>query len=626
MSPRGWDAEQVRSGVSGRTSMQYVHCADDHAPWRRSAVLFNLEWRDHPLLDSMYDTDTERYQQQVLLTYWQAVPRPSPHRVLSLGVQFSLRNGYVGWYLACLPIVTHIRGRRQSKEATSRFIHSPARIDNPMTDESPSQGDTLCGCHTSNAGSLSPLSNMPSAASTWHHVVKTSFPYRIWTLVLAIHLPVRSQGFNIVPYLLRILYDSDGPSSLHPHIPAYQLSSYSELSGALGFNSSPLPTSWPAMFGPGLLQGSAYVNAVDGLHISLSNTRRTLHTVDHYSGYDGRQQSYSDPFGLPLEVDFWWGHYDQGPPMLSEPPKPASSSLPPEGFSDQHQGTVGRNPSAIRSMAHVTRNSPNGQAATPAHPPSTKNVYVCEWRERDESICGERFTGETLPDHLADHGITNIASDKPTVCRSCRPGKKMKRESILRHVREVHLGLKRRSERGFSKKMVKRSVKTFTAYTGSRFRSFPAEQPHKPLSTASSRLARKLIELKKHTSSQSKLERSKVADVVDALAPSTSKKTCGVWAIGTKAFIASHIRKWHTKSREDRKGTKCQWDGCDAKGMLKDSISRHVVSVHLGEVFFCKECGEKSPRQDVYEQHIERSEGCRVSGASVTYHIARSRW
>ncbi|KAF9230606.1 hypothetical protein BU15DRAFT_57075, partial [Melanogaster broomeanus] len=98
-----------------------------------------------------------------------------------------------------------------------------------------------------------------------------------------------------------------------------------------------------------------------------------------------------------------------------------------------------------------------------------------------------------------------------------------------------------------------------------------------------------------------------------------SKNPCGMWVIGTKAFIASHIRKWHTKSREDRKATKCRWDGCDVKEMLKDSISRHVVSVHLGEAFFCKECGEESARKDVYEQHVERSEGCRVAGASVAY-------
>ncbi|KAF9230605.1 hypothetical protein BU15DRAFT_69054 [Melanogaster broomeanus] len=101
-----------------------------------------------------------------------------------------------------------------------------------------------------------------------------------------------------------------------------------------------------------------------------------------------------------------------------------------------------------------------------------------------------------------------------------------------------------------------------------------------------------------------------------------SKSPCGMWVIGTKAFISSHIRKWHNTSREERNATKCQcqWGGCDARGMLKDSISRHVVSVHLGEVFFCKGCGKESPRKDVYEQHVEYNEGCRAAGAAVTHH------
>ncbi|KAF9232223.1 hypothetical protein BU15DRAFT_67658 [Melanogaster broomeanus] len=71
-----------------------------------------------------------------------------------------------------------------------------------------------------------------------------------------------------------------------------------------------------------------------------------------------------------------------------------------------------------------------------------------------------------------------------------------------------------------------------------------------------------------------------------------STSPCGMWVIGTNVFIASHIRKWHTNSREDRNATKCQWDSC-----VRDSISRHIVSVHLGKVlfcnaWFCNECGE----------------------------------
>ncbi|KAF9222371.1 hypothetical protein BS17DRAFT_185528 [Gyrodon lividus] len=102
---------------------------------------------------------------------------------------------------------------------------------------------------------------------------------------------------------------------------------------------------------------------------------------------------------------------------------------------------------------------------------------------------------------------------------------------------------------------------------------------------------------------------------------SKSNNPCGMWIIGTKAFVGNHIRKWHNNRREDRNTTKCrcQWEGCDKRGMLKDSINRHILSVHLGEVFFCKECGDESPRKDVYEQHVEHSKGCRDAGAMVTY-------
>ncbi|KAF9222368.1 hypothetical protein BS17DRAFT_185176 [Gyrodon lividus] len=100
---------------------------------------------------------------------------------------------------------------------------------------------------------------------------------------------------------------------------------------------------------------------------------------------------------------------------------------------------------------------------------------------------------------------------------------------------------------------------------------------------------------------------------------SKSNNPCGMWIIGTKAFVGSHIRKWHNSRRKDRHATRCQWHDCDTRGMLKDSINRHVVTVHLGEVFFCKGCGEESPRQDVYEQHVEHNEGCRGAGTVVTY-------
>lgn len=55
--------------------------------------------------------------------------------------------------------------------------------------------------------------------------------------------------------------------------------------------------------------------------------------------------------------------------------------------------------------------------------------------------------------------------------------------------------------------------------------------------------------------------------------------------------------------------------------MQRQSIARHVLTVHLGEVWECQGCGKEISRNDAYWQHAARSnfEDCRTSGALVTY-------
>lgn len=55
--------------------------------------------------------------------------------------------------------------------------------------------------------------------------------------------------------------------------------------------------------------------------------------------------------------------------------------------------------------------------------------------------------------------------------------------------------------------------------------------------------------------------------------------------------------------------------------MLKESISRHILSIHLGETWECQGCGKAIARKDVYVRHAVRSdfEGCRTAGALITY-------
>jgi hypothetical protein len=69
---------------------------------------------------------------------------------------------------------------------------------------------------------------------------------------------------------------------------------------------------------------------------------------------------------------------------------------------------------------------------------------TCKWRVTDGSICGEIITRPSVPQHLAKHGIVHLRSDTLIECRWCPNGStRIKRKGIVRHVREVHLHLKR---------------------------------------------------------------------------------------------------------------------------------------------------------------------------------------
>ena len=66
----------------------------------------------------------------------------------------------------------------------------------------------------------------------------------------------------------------------------------------------------------------------------------------------------------------------------------------------------------------------------------------------------------------------------------------------------------------------------------------------------------------------------------------------------------------------------CLWDGCTtSKVMLKDSLNRHVVTVHFGEGFHCQGCDQNFSRKDVYNKHVESGGVCRNAGAAIVYDI-----
>ncbi|KAN0081630.1 hypothetical protein V8E55_009254 [Tylopilus felleus] len=99
------------------------------------------------------------------------------------------------------------------------------------------------------------------------------------------------------------------------------------------------------------------------------------------------------------------------------------------------------------------------------------------------------------------------------------------------------------------------------------------------------------------------------------------RSPCQIWIRGDESSINAHIQKWHRgKIGRDKSRVDCRWSTC-GKTMRKDSIARHIVTKHLGEMWECQGCGKAIVRGDVYRQHAMRShlDACRTLGAQITY-------
>ncbi|KAH7883377.1 hypothetical protein F5I97DRAFT_1904558 [Phlebopus sp. FC_14] len=99
------------------------------------------------------------------------------------------------------------------------------------------------------------------------------------------------------------------------------------------------------------------------------------------------------------------------------------------------------------------------------------------------------------------------------------------------------------------------------------------------------------------------------------------RSPCDLWVVGDKSCMNTHIQRWHGgKPGGDKLETDCRWSNCH-KRMNKESIARHVVTIHLGEKWWCQGCSDEIVRKDAYDRHVERSstQACRDAGAFVKY-------
>lgn len=126
----------------------------------------------------------------------------------------------------------------------------------------------------------------------------------------------------------------------------------------------------------------------------------------------------------------------------------------PQSFSTNlsvaSERTVRHNLRAARS----TSNSPPAMRGERSYPNvrvvNTRQVsktapYICQWRTEAGCVCGDVISWATCGEHLAiTHGIKHMTSNVSIMCCWCSDrARPVKRESIVRHVREVHLRQKR---------------------------------------------------------------------------------------------------------------------------------------------------------------------------------------
>lgn len=91
--------------------------------------------------------------------------------------------------------------------------------------------------------------------------------------------------------------------------------------------------------------------------------------------------------------------------------------------------------------------------------------------------------------------------------------------------------------------------------------------------------------------------------------------SCSLSLTVDKSEVMKHLQIHHgLKSGGDKDRMPCNWDGC-RKEMKKESISRHIVAVHLSNKTECGSCGKQFARLDSKLRHLKNSkrEECRES-------------
>ncbi|KAF9237883.1 hypothetical protein BU15DRAFT_8921, partial [Melanogaster broomeanus] len=74
--------------------------------------------------------------------------------------------------------------------------------------------------------------------------------------------------------------------------------------------------------------------------------------------------------------------------------------------------------------------------------------------------------------------------------------------------------------------------------------------------------------------------------------------SCGMWVGGDKQDIREHLQKWHgVKRGQDKDKISCLWSSCSTR-LRKESLWRHIRTVHLALRWKCEVCNIQYTRED----------------------------
>ncbi|KAF8131944.1 hypothetical protein EV363DRAFT_1134491, partial [Boletus edulis] len=181
---------------------------------------------------------------------------------------------------------------------------------------------------------------------------------------------------------------------------------------------------------------------------SVVNDPFPAHDTPYYSqAFVDRSKAYHAAMGIPYQqIQSFPTSVVQSPSTVPPylPLQPMVCRSPLTQVPPAHQNPQG-NHSITSSHYHLVRTS-----SLPVQSASPQEVVLgtCKWMKEDGTVCEARITSATVPEHLATHGIKKMTGNFRLECRwlECRlrgERKEMNRESIVRHVREKHLGRKR---------------------------------------------------------------------------------------------------------------------------------------------------------------------------------------